>query len=69
VFENRVLRKVFGPEREQVADEWWRLHSEELRKMYSSANTIWLINIRKVRWVEHVMRMGERCIQDFGGET
>jgi hypothetical protein len=45
------------------------LHNEELRELYSSANIIWLIKLRRVRWVERVMRMGEKCIRDFGGET
>jgi len=40
VFENRVLRKIFCPEREQVAEEWWRFHNEKLHEMYSSANII-----------------------------
>jgi hypothetical protein len=58
VFENRVLRKIFCPEREQVAEEWWILHNEVLHEMYSSANIIWLLKLKRVRWVEHVMRMG-----------
>jgi hypothetical protein len=49
VFENRVLRKIFCPKREQVAEEWCRLHNEELRELYSSANIIWLIKLRRVR--------------------
>jgi hypothetical protein len=69
VFENRVLRKTFCPEREQVAEEWWRLHNEEFHEMYSSANIIWPIKLKRVSWVEHVMRMAERCMRDFGGET
>jgi hypothetical protein len=64
-----MLRKIFCPEREQVAEEWWKLHNEELHEMCSSANIIWLVKLRRVRCVEHVMRMWERCIRDCGGDT
>jgi hypothetical protein len=64
-----VLRKILGPEREQVAGQWWRLHNEELHELYSSENIVWLITLRRVRWMGHVVRMGERCVRDFGGET
>jgi len=69
VFENRVLRKVFGTKKDEVTGEWRKLH-EELNDLHSSANIVWVINMR-MRWVGHVARMGgkERRIQGFGGET
>jgi hypothetical protein len=70
VFENRVLRRIFGPKRDEVTGEWRKLHNEELNDLYSSPNIIRGIKSRRMRWVEHVARMWEeRCIQDFGGET
>jgi hypothetical protein len=70
VFENRVLRGIFGLKRDGVTGEWRRLHNEELNDLYSSSN-IRVIKSRRMRWAGHVARMGEgkRCIQDFGGET
>jgi hypothetical protein len=59
VFENRVLRRIFGPKRDQVIGEWRKLHNEELHILYSSQNIIRQIKSRKLRWVEHVARMGE----------
>jgi hypothetical protein len=71
VFENRVLRKIFGPRRDEVTGEWRKLHNGELKDLYSSPNIIWVIKSRRKRWVGHVVRMGgeERRIQGFGGET
>jgi hypothetical protein len=71
VFENRVLRGIFGPKRDEETGEWRRLHNEELNDLYSSPNNIRVIESRRMRWAGHVARMGEkeRCIQDFGGET
>ena len=60
VFENRVLRRIFGPKREEVTGEWRKLHNEELNDLYSSPNTIWVIKPRIMRWAGHVARMGER---------
>jgi hypothetical protein len=59
VFENRVLRRVFGPKREEVTGEWKNLHSEVLHILYSSQNIIRHIKSRKLRWAGHVARMGE----------
>jgi hypothetical protein len=68
-FENRVLRRIFGPKRDEATGEWRRLHNEELNDLYSSPN-IRVINSRRMGWAGHVARMGEkRCIQYFGGET
>jgi hypothetical protein len=68
VFENRVLRRIFGPKRDGVTGEWRRLHNEELNDLYSR-NIIRVIKSRRMRWAGHVARMRERCIQDFWGET
>jgi hypothetical protein len=59
VFENRVLRRIFGPKRDEVTGEWRKLHSEELRIVYSSPNIIRQIKSRRMRWAGHVARMGE----------
>jgi hypothetical protein len=60
VFENRVLRRIFGPKRDEVAGEWRKLHNEKLRDLYSSPSIIRIIKARRMRWVEHVARMGEK---------
>jgi len=59
VFENMVLRKIFGPRRDEVTGEWRRLHNEELNDLYSSPNIVRVINSRRFRWAGHVARMGE----------
>jgi hypothetical protein len=71
VFENRVLRRIFGPKRDEVTGEWRRLHNKELYALYSSPHTIWVMKSRRLRWAEHVALMGieKRCMQGFGGET
>jgi hypothetical protein len=68
VFENRVLRKISGPKRDKVTGEWIKLHNEEPTDLSSTSNVIRVIKSRVMRWAVHVARMGERCIQDFGGE-
>jgi hypothetical protein len=60
VFENRVLRRIFGPKRDEVTGEWRKLHNKELYALYSSPNIIRLIKSRRPRWAGHVARMGER---------
>jgi hypothetical protein len=60
VFENRVLRRIFGPKRDGVTVEWRRLHNEELYDLYSSPNIVRVIKSRRMRWAWHVARMGER---------
>jgi hypothetical protein len=60
VFENRVLRRIFGPKRDEVTGEWRRLHNKELYVLYSSPNIIWVMKSRRLRWAGHVARMGER---------
>jgi hypothetical protein len=59
VFENRVLRRIFGPKRDEVTGEWRRLHYEELIDLYSSPNIVRVIKSRRKRWAGYVSRMGE----------
>ena len=59
VFENMVLRRIFGPRRDEVTGEWRRLHKEELKDLYSSPNSVRMIKSRRMRWAEHVVRMVE----------
>jgi hypothetical protein len=60
VFENRVLRGIFGPKRDEVTGEWRRLHNKELYALYSSPNIIQVIKSRRLRWAGHVARVGEK---------
>jgi hypothetical protein len=60
VFENRVLRRIFGPKRDEATGEWIRLHNKELNDLYSSPNIIQVIKPRRMRWVGHVAHMGEK---------
>jgi len=59
VFENRVLRRVFGPKRDEVSGEWRKLYSEELRDLYSLPNIVRVVKSRRMRCAGHVGRMGE----------
>jgi hypothetical protein len=60
VFENKVLRRIFVPKRDEVTEEWRRLHNKELYALYSSPNIIGVTKPRRLRWAGHVARMGER---------
>jgi hypothetical protein len=62
VFENRVLRRIFGPTRDEVTGGWRKLHNEELHGLYSSPSIVRVIKARMMRWAGHVARMCEvRC--------
>jgi hypothetical protein len=60
VFENRVLRRIFGPKKDAVTGGWRKLHNEELHNLYSSPSIIRMIKSRRMRWTGHVARMGEK---------
>jgi hypothetical protein len=60
VFENRVLRRIFGPKRDEVmTGEWRKLHNEKVHNLYSSPDIIRQVKSRRMRWAGHVARMGE----------
>jgi hypothetical protein len=59
MFENRVLRRIFGPKRDEVTGEWRKLHNEELHNLYSFPDIIRHIKSRLMRWAGHVARIGE----------
>jgi hypothetical protein len=60
VFENRVLRTIFGPRRDEVTGEWRKLHNEELNDVYSSLSIFQMIKSRRIRWTGHAACRGER---------
>jgi hypothetical protein len=60
VFESRVLRKIFGPKRDEVTGEWRQLYNEELHDLHTSPSIIRIMKARTMRWVGHVARMGEK---------
>jgi hypothetical protein len=60
VFENRVLRRIFGPKRDEATGEWRKLHNEELHDLYPSSSIIRIIKSRRIRWAGHEARIGER---------
>jgi hypothetical protein len=59
VFENRVLRRIFGSKRDEVTEEWRKLYDEELHDLYSSPTIVRVIKSRRMRWMGHVAQMGE----------
>jgi hypothetical protein len=71
VFENRVLRRIFGHKRDEVTGEWRKLHNGELHNLYSSPDIIRQIKSKRMRWAGHVARMGERrnVYRVFGGKA
>jgi len=60
VFENRVLRIIFGPKKDEVIREWRKLHNEGLNDLYCSPNIVWVMKSRRMRWAGHVARMEDR---------
>ena len=68
VFENRVLRRIFGPKRDEVIGEWRKLHHEELNALYCSPNIARVIKSGK-RWAGHVASIEDRRVLGFDGET
>jgi hypothetical protein len=60
VFENRVLRRIFGPNRDEVTEDWKKLHNEEFHNLYSSPNIIRMIKSKRMRRAGHVARMGKK---------
>ena len=54
------MRRIFGPKRDEVTREWRKLHNEELNDLYSSPNIVWVIKLRRMRWMQHVAHMGEK---------
>jgi len=60
VFENRVLRRIFRPRRDELTGEWRKIHNEELTDLYISHNIVRVIKLRRIKWAGHVGRMGER---------
>jgi hypothetical protein len=68
--ENGVLRRIFGPKRDEVTVEWRKVHYKKFNDLYSSSTIIRVIKSRRMGWTGHAARMGkERCIQNFVGET
>jgi len=59
VFENRVLKRIFGPKRDELTMEWRKLHDEKLNDLYSSPKIVWVVKARRMRWAGHVARMRE----------
>ena len=60
VFENRVLRRIFGPKTDEVTGEWWKLHNEEPNYLHFSPKIVRVIKSRRMRWTGYVARMGDR---------
>jgi hypothetical protein len=71
VFENSMLRRIFGRKRDEVTGEWRKLHNEELNELYCSPNIVRDITSGRMRWAGHVARMGRKrdVYRDFVGET
>jgi hypothetical protein len=70
VFENRALRRIFGPKRDEVKKEWRNLHNEKLKDLYSTSNILRVIKSRRMKWAGHVARTGgERGVYRFWWEN
>ena len=57
MLENSVLRRIFGPKRDEVTNEWRKIHNEELYDLYSAPIMVWVVKSRRMRWVGHVVQM------------
>jgi hypothetical protein len=68
VFENRVLRRIFGHKRDKVTGVWRKLHNEKLNDLYSSSTIVGVVKSRRMKWAGHVARMEESRVQGFGGK-
>jgi hypothetical protein len=69
VFENRVLRRIFGPKRDEVTGEWRKMHNEELHNLYSSADIIRQVKANEVGGACGMRGRGEKSVQGFGGKA
>jgi hypothetical protein len=69
VFENRVLRRIFGPKRDEMTGGWRKLYNEKLRDLYCSPSIIRIIKSRRMRWAGHVARMEEKRNAPHGGSN
>jgi hypothetical protein len=69
VFGNRVLRRIFGPKRDEIIGGWRKLHNEELNNLYSSPNIIRTIKSRRIRWAGNVACSEEECLHGFGWKS
>jgi hypothetical protein len=70
LFENRVLRRIFGPKRDKVTGGRRKLHNKKLHNLYSPSNIIRMVKSKRMRWTWRVARIGEEeCIQDIGGKV
>jgi hypothetical protein len=69
VFENRVLRRIFGAKRDEVTGDWRKLNNEELHILYSSTNIFRLTKTMRMRRTGHVTRMRRKCMWDIGGNA
>jgi hypothetical protein len=65
VFENEVLRRIFGPKKDEVTGKWRKLHNEDLHDLYSSPNIVRVIKSRRMRWAGHVARMRRQACVGF----
>jgi hypothetical protein len=68
VCKNRVLRRLLGTKRGEIIRDWRKLHNEYLHNLHTSLDIIRMIKLR-MRWAGHAARMGEECIERFGGES
>ena len=66
MFENRLLRKIVGPRRDSLTEEWRKVHIEKVNDLYSLPSIVRVIKSRRTRWAGHITRMGERFTRGFG---